>query len=125
VSDEPVRIELPMACTCAPADAARVRELRASVKARLSAGSATLGPTAVTGDNFLSALASSLQADLHAHITDIYCDLWFLVAVEQHTGDDGVRSVVVQADQAEDGLAAIWDYLSAEKDQPGAGSRPW
>jgi hypothetical protein len=114
-----------MACTCAPADAARVRALRASVKVRLSAGSATLGATAVTDGNFLSALASSLQADLHAHITDIYSDLWFLIAVEQHTGDDGVRSVVVQADEAEDGLAAIWDYLSAEKDQPGADSRPW
>ena len=123
MSDDSVR-ELPMVCTCAPDDAVRVRELRASVKERLSAGSAALRPRPVTDEDFLSALALSLHVDLGAHIADIYCDQWFLIAVDQRRDDGTERRVLVQADEAEDGLAAIWDYLSAQKDRPGAGSRP-
>jgi hypothetical protein len=123
MSDDSVR-ELPMVCTCAPDDAARVREVRAWVKERLSAGSAALRPRLVTDADFLSALALSLHMDLGAHIADIYCDQWFLIAVDQRRDDGTERRVLVQADEAEDGLAAIWDYLNAEKDRPGAGSRP-
>jgi len=124
VSDDVVRVELPMVCTCAPDDAVRVRELRASVKERLSSGSAALRPRPVTDADFLSALALSLRVDVGAHIADIYCDQWFLIAVDQRREDGSQRRVLVQADEAEDGLAAIWDYLSGEVNQPGAGSRP-
>jgi hypothetical protein len=61
MSEEVERVELPMACTCAPDDAARVHALRASVKGRLAAGSAALLPSLVTDENFLSALAMSLR----------------------------------------------------------------
>jgi hypothetical protein len=122
MSDEVERVELPMACTCAPDDAARMHALRASVKRRLAAGSATLLPSLVTDENFLSALATSLRADLRAHITDIYLDQWFLVSVEQRIDDGRTRQLVVQADEAEDGLAALWDYLDAETYRPGDGS---
>jgi hypothetical protein len=83
MSDDLVRVELPMVCTCVPDDAARARELRASVKERLSGGSAALRPRPVTDANYLSALALSLRAELGGHIGDVHCDQWFLIAVDQ------------------------------------------
>ena len=74
--------------------------------------------TAAAGTTPRSALALSLHVDFGAHITDIYCDVWFLIAVDQLSHDGTERRVMVQADEAEDGLAAIWDHLSARKAMP-------
>jgi hypothetical protein len=114
-------VELPMACTCAPDDAARVHALRASVKRRLAAGSSALPPSLLTDGTSCPRWPCPYGADFRAHIANIYLDQWFLISVEQRI-DGGTRRVVVQADEAEDGLAAIWDHLNDETYRPGDGS---
>lgn len=103
--------QLPMICTCSPEGAAHAVTLRADVMGRLAQGSARLRPHSVTDQNFLSSLCLSLHADLRANVSAIYMDQWFAVVVEQLLPSNLERRVVVQADAAEDGLAAIWDFL--------------
>ncbi|MDU0314093.1 hypothetical protein RKE38_10390 [Phycicoccus sp. M110.8] len=110
--DEVETVQLPMVCTCSPEGAQAAAELRARVTERLSEGSRVLRARPVTDAGFLSAVCLSLNADFQAHVAGIFMDQWFLVVVEQLLPSNEERRVVVQADAAEDGLAAVWEWLS-------------
>lgn len=103
-------VELPMVCTCDPGRAAAAADSMVRVRARL-------GPRRpVTAENFLTEVCRSLRWDLQAHVDLLLLDQWFVVGIEQLVDPDHERLIRVQADEAEHGLAALWDYLDAERD---------
>lgn len=103
-----------MVCTCSPEGRAAAQERMRSVIRRVGAGSKHLRPRTVTAARFLSEVALSLQVDLHTHLTELLMDQWFLIRAEQLLPDDHERRIVMQADAAEDGIAAIWEFLADE-----------
>lgn len=105
---------LPMVCTCSLAGRADAEARMRSVLHRLGAGSEHLLPRTVTPHRFLSEVLTSLHVDLHAHLTGVLVDQWFVVTAEHLLPDDNHRQVVVEADSAEDGIAAIWEFLANE-----------
>lgn len=62
---------------------------------------------------FLSDVFLSLHADWSANVAGIFMDQWFLVVVEQMLPSGDERRIAVQADAAEDGLAAVWAFLAS------------
>ena len=77
----------------------------------LSEGSQALRAREVTDRSYLSDVCLSLHADFLANVAGIFMDQWFLVVVEQVLPSGGERRIAVQADAAEDALAAAWEWL--------------
>lgn len=112
--DQAKPVLLPMVCTCSPEGLAAAQARMRSVLHRIEAGSERLLPRSVTAHRFLSEVLTSLHIDLRTHLTDVLMDQWFVITAEQLLPDDYERRIVVQADTAEDGIAAIWEFLADE-----------
>lgn len=114
--DQARPVSLPMVCTCSPEGRAAAEARMRSVLLRIEAGSGHLLPGTVAAQRFLSEVLTSLHVDLRTHLTEVLMDQWFVITAEQLLPDDYERRIVLQADSAEDGIAAIWVFLANEAD---------
>lgn len=88
-------------CRCRPEGRAEADALLAEVDERLPGD---------PGER-ISRIISSLSLDYDAEIDGIWCDQWFAIMA---TDTDG-RQVVVQCDQVEDGIAAVWKAYAGQE----------
>lgn len=102
-------------CRCDEEGSAEADILLREVRDRLSREG-----YAVTPGDFLTAVVVSLKWDYHAHIDRIYWDQWGMISAVR---DEDKFSVLVQCDEAEDGIAAVWkafaDHASPVEDHGG------
>jgi hypothetical protein len=94
-------------CRCDEAGKAEADALLAEVRGKLGG----------TASDFLTRVIHSLHRDFSAHITGMHADQWFLI-----TAEDEKVNVLVQCDEAEDGVAAVWKAFADRKNDEGTAS---